>query len=110
MHLRRQVADLVVVARLGQRADFGEAEARPGVDQAGVDGQPRRVDDLGALGNGDVRAEGGDLSVLHHEHAVFDDAVGDGHDARVRQDEGASLGLRYPIGNYEQAEGEDEGK
>ena len=68
----------VVGHRFG--VDLGKAKVGLGIDQTGVDGHSRDINDLSAGGDfgGIGVAHGGDLAVLHHQHTVIDGSVGDG--------------------------------
>ena len=81
MHVRHNlVAQFDEIVGHGFGGDFREAEARLRIDQPRIDGHAGYVNDLrGARDiDGTRRTDCSDLPALHGDHAVLNDAVGDG--------------------------------
>src|SRR5690606_34678412 len=86
LEVRREVAQLVEVVGHVDRTDLGEAELRARVEEAGIDVQARGVDDAGAGGRVDVRAERGDAAALDDD-AADERRGGHGVDGAAADDE-----------------------
>ena len=94
LHVRRHVADVALVARLGERADFLEPELRAGVDEARVHGEPGALDARGAGRNGQISADGRDAPVgADEDGGALQPCARHGLDGRVHDGERAALRL-----------------